>query len=456
MEHEIWFMMIKFLECAYAADRFCKSCLEITKRKEILFILLLGGGWGMMRSPMKFVLPVALVLVLFRGSREKKLLVASVMLATITLAVNFCDSLLSCFMLVWLHTVKKIPEPFMTAGMLGTIDCVTGAAVIFLLCKMSGRLAGVFAKKAGKWYVTLAVPLFALTAIMALVNWGAGHGILVRGAEEMGLYYDQIFSHLYIILLCALSAFGAVSFVAGMNRIDLEQRKNAQYQAQIAAYRMLEEQYERAERLRHDMKNHLIALTGLLEDRAWEKMDVYLKKMKAGGNLESGGDLTGNQVVDALLYNKWKKAKAEHISWECDVRMPKVCGIDEFDLCVLFGNILDNAIEACEKLEDGQKRFIDIRAGMVKSCFLLEVKNSADTAGIQGQEADGREHGRIYAARHTKANGKEHGIGLLNINDMVQQYQGVINRECGKGTYTVSVLLPFEKNGNFHRKGDFI
>lgn len=403
MRFEIVFILLKFLGYAWAADRFCKSCLEITKKKEILFTLLLWGGWSatdavrvflaapsavqdiqrriwnippvaqtaltvmrnvppvvqtalpVMRSVppvVQIILPVALVFGLFQGIWEKKILVVVMLHAVIILAGNFSSSAASCLLLVWLHLIKKIPEPFLGEIVEAGVACFAAAVVILLFYGMSGRPAVIFEGKERRWYAAMAVPLSALTAVVLLVNWGVEHGVLVRASEEMGLYYDQIFSHLYIMILCALSIFGAVSFVAGMNRIYLEQQKSGQYQAQIAFYQMLDEQYEQAERLRHDMKNHLIALGGLLEEREFQKMYAYLEKMKESGSLESGQEVTGNRAVDALLYNKRKKAEEEGIAWICDVRMPPICGIDEFDLCVLFGNILDNAIEACEKMED--------------------------------------------------------------------------------------------------------
>lgn len=314
---------------------------------------------------------------------------------------------------------------------MGISVCIIRVAfVILFLYGMSEWAAPVFYGKSRKWYMTLAVPLLVLTLVMLLVNWGAGNGILVRGAEKMGLYYDQIFSHLYIIILSALSMFAACSYVIGMNRLYLEQQKSGQYHAQVAAYKMLEEQYEQAERLRHDMKNHLIALSGLLEDREWEKMRAYLQKMGNSGSLETDGDATGNKVVDALLYRKRKIAEKKHILWKCDVQMSGLDGIDEFDLCVLFGNILDNAVEACERLGNGRERFIAIQARIIKRYFLLEVKNSADVEANEKRRAAGGEY--------------RHGIGTLNIQDMVQRYHGVVDRKAGEGVYVISVLLPLE------------
>lgn len=445
--NELWFMIPCYLGYAYAAGRFCKSCLETTRRKEVLFTVLFWSGWmagaGIRHGPIPDIIFMilqcacltVLVLLLFRGEIEKKMLAASMLLAVFTLVGNFCDSALSCLLLVWLHTVKKIPEPFSGERMMGVSACISTAFVILFLYGMSGRAASVFHGKSRKWYVTLTVPLLVLTLLMLLVNWGASNGILVRGAERMGLYYDQIFSHLYIIFLSALSMFAAGSCVIGMNRLYLEQQKSGQYHAQVAAYKMLEEQYEQAERLRHDMKNHLIALTGLLEEREWEKMRAYLQKMGSSGSLGTEEDVTGNKVVDALLYRKRKKAEEKQIQWECDVQISGLCGIDEFDLCVLFGNILDNAVEACERLGDDRKRFIDIQAKVIKRCFLLEVKNSTDTAEKGKQNGAGGENRR--------------GIGTLNLQDMVQRYHGVLDRKKEDGVYVISVLLPFknEKGG---------
>ena len=146
--------------------------------------------------------------------------------------------------------------------------------------------------------------------------------------------------------------------------------------------------------------------------------------------LDTGGDITGNKAVDALLYQKYKLAEEENIKWECDMQIPKGCCINEFDLCVLFGNILDNALEACERLQHGECRFVDIQAKTVKKCFLFEVKNSMNRA----EKHDG--------GFTNKENPREHGIGLLNVRDVVHRYNGVMNIETENGIFVVSILIP--------------
>ena len=95
----------------------------------------------------------------------------------------------------------------------------------------------------------------------------------------MGLYYDQLFSFAEFLVLDLLSIAATGFYVFGMNRIYLEQEKSGQYHSQIAVYKMLAEQYRQSERLRHDMKNHIIALSALSRNQEWEKIDGYLRNM---------------------------------------------------------------------------------------------------------------------------------------------------------------------------------
>ena len=165
-------------------------------------------------------------------------------------------------------------------------------------------------------------------------------------------------------------------------------------------------------------------------NKEWEKIDDYLRNM---GDiiLDAGGDVTGNKAVDALLYQKRKRAEEENIKWECDVQMPKERHINEFDLCVLFGNILDNALNACGRMQSDEYRFINIQAKTVKKCFLLEVKNSMDRTE------------RYTEGFSNKDNSQEHGIGLLNVGDVVNRYNGAVHIEAEEGIFAISILMPF-------------
>jgi len=431
------------LGCLWATDKFCKKFLGASKGRERLFLILSFCSWlfrnilgrlysilyifSVLSGPIFFM---GLVMLLFRSDREKRILAASMLMVAVRLVSDFCASFLSCLVLFFLHTVKKIPEPFFEDWEIGLIGGVGYCFAILAIYWMSKHLEPVLFGKRGKWYVILAIPLLVIIIVLDVALLGASNGIMVRSGGNMGLYYDQIFSLAEFFVLALLFMVASGFYVFGMNRIYLEQEKNSRYHSQIAVYKMLAEQYSQSERLRHDMKNHIISLSALSRNKEWEKIDDYLRNME-GIVLDTGGEVTGNKAMDALLYQKRKRAEEENIKWECDVHMPKGCCINEFDLCVLFGNILDNALEACERMQRDECRFINIQAKTVRKCFLLEVKNSMDKT-------------EKYAGGFTnKENSQEHGIGMLNVGDVVNKYNGVVNIETEKGIFVISILMPF-------------
>ena len=427
----------------WAAGKFCMKFLGASKRRERLFLIIsfcslllrniLGRRYPDLYSFFAVsgsIFFVGLVILFFRSDREKRILAASILIVIIKLVSEFCASLLDCLVLFFLHTVKKIPEPLFGDWGGGLVSGIGYCFAIFAIYLMSKRLEPVFCGKPRKWYVILAVPLLAIVTVYDVASLGASNGIMVRSGGDMGLYYDQVFSHSEFLVLAFLSMAAAGFYVFGMNRIYLEQEKSGRYHSQIAVYKMLAEQYRQSERLRHDMKNHIIALSALSRNKEWEKLDDYLKNME-GTALDTAGDLTGNKAVDAILYQKQRQAEWENIKWECDVRMPKECCINEFDLCVLFGNILDNALEACGRMRGDECRFINIQAKTVKKCFLIEVKNSMDKAE------------KFTEGCTNKGDSQKHGIGLMNVSDVVDSYNGAVHKEFGKGIFVISILMPF-------------
>ena len=431
-----------FLGYLWVADKFCKKFLGASKRRERLFLILSFCSWlfrnilgrlssglytfSVLSGPILFM---GLVVLLFRSDREKRILSAAMLMVPVRLVADFFASFLSCLELFFLHIVKKIPEPFSRDWVIALISGAGYCFAILAVCWMSKHLVPVFCGKPRRWYVILAVPILVIVIVYDVASLGAGNGIMVRSEGNMGLYYDQLFSLAEFLVLDFLSIVATGFYVFGMNRIYLEQEKSDQYRSQVAVYKMLTEQYRQSERLRHDMKNHIIALLALSRNKEWEKIDNYLKNME-GTALDAAGDLTGNKAVDAILYQNRRQAEWENIKWECDVRMPKECCINEFDLCVLFGNILDNALEACGRMRGDECRFINIQAKTVKKCFLLEVKNSMDRTE---KYPDGFTH---------KGDSQEHGIGLLNVSDVVNRYNGAVHKEAGKGIFVISILMP--------------
>ena len=440
-------ILLYYLGDTWAVAGLCGKCLEIHGNRRMLFGCVMIGlkivthiigksvpSYCIIPSLCMHLFLIGLIMIFSGAEKEKKLFTAAMIIAGRRLLWNFCDSFSAAIVIIILHLVKKEERPVIginTVYAFG-IEVVVYTAGILLICFLAEYGMFLFEDKSRKWFLIASVPLLLLTVIVDLSNWGAEHGILLRSGGDWNLYYDQLFSYTGNCILAVLCMFSAGAYVFGMDRIDIERKKEERYLARIESYKMLEEHYQQTRKFRHDHKNHMIALSGLIENKEYEKAGNYLKQMMRTVNLGVGEEFTGNSAVDALFYQKRKKAEDKNILWECDVSLPQEYPINEYDLCVVFGNVLDNAIEACEQCHEIE-RFIKIHALVVKKCLLLEVENSIENADM------------AMNGFSRKENPEEHGIGLSNVKDVISIYNGTMNVKIEGYTYVISILFPMQQ-----------
>lgn len=452
------FILILIVQAGYAYSLacFCGVQMEASKKKQIIVaVLILVGRLIVEGCYERYNIPYiiysfvwnalvwGLLLLLFPGGWEKKLLSVVVMAIIEKLIGCFSVSFLSCLIILLFECFGENPDILFESWFVDLLGVLGFGVVILFICVLSKPLGRMFFHKPKRWFLAQAVPLLFMIAVIDVVNWGASNGIVVvsgvLGAEYGRLAGNALFSNVAICLICLLLMCMAAGYLWGMDKLYTEQQRKEQYRSQVDFYRMLEEQYGQMERLRHDMKNHLLGLQGLWSNQEWERMGDYLRNMLEAGSIGSKEEATGSKAVDALLYRKRKQAEQEHITWECEIQISHDCGIEEFDICVLLGNILDNALEACERLPEDFYKYIQIRVSTIKKYLLLEVKNSTDQKKLE--EAGYTQKERPW----------EHGFGMLNIYETAQKYNGVVDTEISNQEFMISVLLPFE-NAVYDRK----
>ncbi len=370
---------------------------------------------------------ILLVFAAFREDRRKKLFVPVILILADILVWNFSCSLVSCFILTGMEIAGEIEViSIQTGNIIGSVSYCAAAFVINILLKRSSRI---FHNKTGNWYMDLSVPLAFLIIIADIINWGASNGVMLAadaGRErEFDIYYSQLSGHAGTCLFMALFMCIVAGFVSGMDKIYTSQKQKEQYLSEIEFYKMLNEQYLQMERLRHDMKNHVLSLYGLWKNKEYKKTGDYLEKMMESGNIGAEDYTTGNKVIDVLLYNKSRRAKQDNICMECDVQIPGGCTVDEFDMCVLFGNILDNAINACNEAQGAAHSFIYIQSHKVKDCFLLVSRNTTILKDIKEIKQ---------------------GTGFLNIKETVKKYNGTASAKIENNVFEIAILVPMDNN----------
>lgn len=444
---------------------FLKAHFRSTKIKRGLFVFFLftgsiameilceRGNWpDSLCRLIGYLLIFGLVILTFRGAWEKKLLATAILITAEKLITVFSVSFLTILLLMIRHGILKQSEILeLWQALLLAVPSYLAAAVI--LCFLSRKSCGLFEEKTGKWYWLSAGPLLLMILVIDAYNWSVEKGFIFWNGDRTELYKNQLFSHGAVCILTFLGMLAAGFYIRGMDKVYKEWQKKEQYRLQVVYLEGLKERNERMDKIRHDMKNHIISLQGLLADGNMEKMKEYLDRIAETGGIKGGEEVTGNKAVDALLYEKRKRAERMNVDWQCDMQPWKESVLNEFDFCVLAGNALDNAIEACEKTEERDRKtekrdtktegtgkktngFLHIQTGWVKNYFLFEVKNSA---GIKA----GEEERRLSDSGETDR--KHYGIGLLNIKETVEKYNGILNTELKDGVFILSVLIPAEQ-----------
>lgn len=215
----------------------------------------------------------------------------------------------------------------------------------------------------------------------------------------------------------------------------LIERQNHAYEQELslcvrqAAER--EEAYRQTSTLRHDLKGRLIALRAFLEEGRIQDAEEEIKKMLGENSLNRHGvSETGNTPLDALVNYKYDTALAEGASMVCRLDVPADLFVTGPDLCVILGNLLDNALEAVRRLTDEKDRWVSLTVRLVKGVLVITVENPYDG----GIAADSR--GRLHSGK-----AGEHGIGLLSVERTVQKYAGEVSIRHDNGIFTVSAML---------------
>lgn len=178
---------------------------------------------------------------------------------------------------------------------------------------------------------------------------------------------------------------------------------------------------------RHDYHNHIQTIKAYRSFGENAKVDDYLNSLETDLTHVDTLIKSGNIMVDAILNSKLSLANVRHISVNAKAVVPKSLKISEIDLCVIIGNLLDNAIEACMKLENESTRFIRVYMDLKRDNLYLSVTNSS-----------GGEVRRGFLS----SKGENHGFGLIRVDKIVAKCSGYIKRGHEDGAFTTEIMLP--------------
>ncbi|MCI9376850.1 MAG: GHKL domain-containing protein [Oscillibacter sp.] len=239
-----------------------------------------------------------------------------------------------------------------------------------------------------------------------------------------------------LALLFYVGAYLTIAFQQGMAALREEQAalyaEYQQAQAIQARIHEAEQFYARVRQLKHEMRGHMTNIKGLVQSGEYVSLEEYIVRMDES---MSGFELTlqtGNPVTDVIVNDFRRRSQDLGLCFQVDFHYPEQGAYDAFDVGIILQNLLQNAVEACEKIREGEC-FIVLTGRKKGRFFLIEVKNSFAGEVVFGQDG--------LPVTTKQEDTPMHGIGLANVRREAEKYMGELELKAVQREFSATVLL---------------
>lgn len=202
-----------------------------------------------------------------------------------------------------------------------------------------------------------------------------------------------------------------------------------QVNEQVDYYKKIDKIDKELRDFRHDYKNHMICVQSLIEAKEYAEATEYLEGITLHETILSRGFSSGNSIADVLLSDKseWAEKVGAEIQFEGVIYE----NIPPADLCTILSNAIDNAIEACEKIQSNEQKIISVKCSYIKRIQFIDITNPVDK--------DVKITNNVVET--SKVDKNIHGIGLYNIRRTVMKYDGEFDISCKDKTFAMSIAF---------------
>lgn len=357
-------------------------------------------------------------LFLLQGTVIKKLFV-SILNNIIALFVNVLVS--SAVSAAFKENIAVI---YTEQSLVRLIAIISAQILMFIICDLLIKIIGEYKLVLNKkeWFLILVNFVFSFSTI-AIIHIAQTYYDIPREATIL-----MLFAEISSVILFVASFY--IIFALSRSNKESEElhilRQQHQYRIQYA--NNIKMQYDEIRRIRHDMKQSYSVIESLISDEKYTEASKYIESnINNFGKSEILIDV-GNDFVNAILNSKLTFAKSIGIEVICS-STSNIQGIDDTDLCNLLGNMLDNAIEACEQCK-GEK-LIEASISIRENKCIIIVSNSVESEIMKNNKA----------LETTKKDAKNHGFGVKSIRTIAEKYGGLVNFYQEKSLFNCQVVL---------------
>ena len=250
---------------------------------------------------------------------------------------------------------------------------------------------------------------------------------------------DNILNNKEVLMWSILLLLSNVSLIFSIRKTIIDNKLIAEanlikktMEMKYYHYENIQKDQVKLRQLRHDIKNHIACIKGVTQS----KYDAteYISSIENEINRHDSNFHTGNIILDIILNEKNKVCKESNIKCLIDISNFEKCDfIDKMDVCSIFSNILDNAIEACNKINSLKKEIV-LRGTIINDFFVIRIENTKQNKINKKQNI----------IKTDKKDTHLHGLGLKSVKDSVSKYDGEVSINYSENRFVVNIFIPLE------------
>lgn len=367
------------------------------------------------------IIVIAIFMILYLEMHFRKALILSLLFQSLLLSIDYFTLWLNVSIF---YSIAEINDSHYVGGYLVAVlaKVLLFMMVLIIRKKIGGKSSDVLMNT--KWLQFIFFPIFTIFTITAL--------LITSGSIK-----NQNQESVFLVIAFCLAGMNIIVFylINDILKRETKLRENKIFQIQTQnetnMYRSIFENFDKQRKKTHEYKNQIMCIESLLTKKSYDELEEYVRKVSGRFHTDLDYIKTNNVIVDAILNSKYKEILEKNIIFIFKINDLSEINICDEDIVVILSNLLNNAIEACEKCHD--KKVIKMKFVKEKNCVIISVKNTYNGEFIIRD-------GEIQTSKKDEMN--EHGIGLKNIIEVITKYQGSYVIKNNKNEFYYSIIIP--------------
>ncbi len=234
--------------------------------------------------------------------------------------------------------------------------------------------------------------------------------------------------YLFLSILCQYLIYMCLAtLVESLQNEAKLQAENHVIQLQNVQYEYIRAQIAEDRKLRHDMRHHFTTLKAFAENQEYDKLNAYLKNYVSSASWRSQIQYCSNNVLNIMTSYYANRCYSNNIDMRISLQIPESLPISDIETAILFGNLLENAFDACSESET---RYISFRGALLNGNYVFSIENTYNGAIKRNVFGD------FKSTKHDSR-----GVGIESCKDIIHRHAGTIDFQCGD-LFLVNILLP--------------